>query len=68
MSTGDCNYDLVQKQHPKKGLVLRSKDGAEEDRQFANKYVRKIIEMFKNNVPQRKIEEIWIFHLQQCIT
>ncbi len=26
-----------------------------EDRQFANKYVRKIIEMFKNNVPQRKI-------------
>ncbi len=66
MSTGDCNYDLVQKQHQERSSPLGAKMGRGSP--VCQQIREKIIEMFKNNVPQERWEEIWIFHLQQCIT
>ncbi len=53
MSTGDCNYDLVQKQHPERSSPLGAKMGRGSP--VCQQIREKIIEMFKNNVPQRKI-------------
>ncbi len=53
MSTGDCNYDLVQKQHQERSSPLGAKMGRGSP--VCQQIREKIIEMFKNNVPQRKI-------------
>ncbi len=54
-STGDCNYDLVQKQHPRRSSPLGAKMGRGSP--VCQQIREKIIEMFKNNVPQRKIRK-----------
>ena len=53
MLTGDCNYDLVQKQHQGKAQSFRSKDGPRIA--SLSTMCEKITEMFKYSVPQRKI-------------
>ncbi len=53
MSTGDCNYDLVQSSIQERSSRLGAKMGRGSP--VCQQIREKIIEMFKNNVPQRKI-------------
>ncbi len=45
MSTGDCNYDLVQKQHQERSSPLGAKMGRGSP--VCNKYVRKLLKCLK---------------------
>ncbi len=53
MSTGDCNYDLVQSSIQERSSPLGAKMGRGSP--VCQQIREKIIEMFKNKVPQRKI-------------
>ncbi len=52
MSTGDCNYDLVQSSIQERSSPLGAKMGRGSP--VCQQIREKIIEMFKNNVPQER--------------
>ncbi len=66
MSTGDCNYDLYKSSIQERSSPLGAKMGRGSP--VCQQIREKIIEMFKNNVPQRKIGRDLDISLQQCIT
>ncbi len=66
MSTGDCNYDWYKSSIQERSSPLGAKMGRGSP--VCQQIREKIIEMFKNNVPQRKIGRDLDIYLQQCIT
>lgn len=64
MSSGDRNYDFVTKAASKKGSsALGAKMGR--GTPVCQQIREKNVEIFKNDVPKRKIgRKMWIFYLQ----
>lgn len=62
MPTGDCYYDLVQKQNPRKVLSFRMSRGSPVCQQID----KTIIEMFKDNDPQKKIKKTFGYFTFNC--